>query len=81
MLENDVFQHRWQVGELRVGGSTSRMEVRMNDKVYSIPSDAVLTDCDRNRLDEIFQAIKKLVPAKIWNKCEEQQTSAGQVNF
>jgi hypothetical protein len=77
MLENDVFRNRWQMEESRVGGSTSSMEVRMNDKVYSIPADAELTDRDLNSLDEIFQAIKMLVPAEFWNRCEDQQNRCG----
>jgi hypothetical protein len=76
LLTKSFLRTEWAKKEPLIGGSSSEMQILADEKEYSIPNDAVLINQDRSTAAEVYDFIKALVPASIWDDLAKKRQIA-----
>lgn len=69
MGEHGIFTHNWRQGEIPTGGGSERLTVTAHGKTFEVPSFLER----RGDIDEVYAAVRNLVPPETWEKLEEQR--------
>ena len=68
MLRSD-----WQTGQPLVGGQGTHIRITADGKTYEVPSVSVLTQSEREKVENLMEGIRSFVPAGIWEEMEARQ--------
>lgn len=72
MSDTGVFEKNWKESkELRIGGAYGWLEVVVNGKNFSTPSQPV--EKDEEKIATLYDAVITLIDEKVWDKMEDKR--------
>jgi len=69
----NMLHSNWKTGQPLLGGQGTRIRITAHGSIYEVPSVSVLDKSERASVEEVMDAIRSYVPAKIWEEMEARQ--------
>lgn len=73
IIKNNLLKNEWEKSEIAEGGSFSSITIKSNSKKYKIPGNVELKKEDIEKIDEVSDYLRNIVPAYIWEEMEYRQ--------
>ena len=73
LREGNMLRSDWQTGQPLVGGQGTRISITAEGKTFVVPSVSVLTQSERETVENVMEGIRSFVPAGIWEEMEARQ--------
>ena len=73
LAEKGMLRSKWAAGQPLLGGQDTSLVIKAGIEEYVIPSVSILASQEREKVDEIIEIIRGIVPSSIWDEMDTRQ--------